>query len=68
MRTLPLHPSQKEINTTDDYADFEVTLRPTYDFYMKLLSFGNMIKVIEPDNVRNELEKWIKNTMDIYNL
>lgn len=68
MRTLPLHPSQKEINTTDDYADFEVTLRPTYDFYMKLLSFGNMIKVIEPDNVRNELEKWIKNTMDVYNL
>lgn len=68
MRTLPLHPSQKEINTTDDYADFEVTLRPTYDFYMKLLSFGNMIKVLEPSNVRLELEHWIKNTMNIYEL
>lgn len=67
MRTLPLHSSQKGSNTTDDYADFELTLRPTYDFYMKLLSFGNMIKVIEPDNVRNELEKWMKKTMDIYN-
>lgn len=66
MRTLPLHSSQREINTTDDYADFEVTLRPTYGFYMKLLSFGNMIEVLEPISVRNELEKWIQNTAEVY--
>lgn len=66
MRTLPLHSSQTEINTTDDYADFEVTLRPTYGFYMKLLSFGNMIEVLEPESVRSELINWIKNTMDVY--
>lgn len=67
MRTLPLHPSQKEINTTDDYADFEVTLRPTYDFYMKLLSFGNMIKIISPESVKNEINKWINQTHKVYN-
>lgn len=66
MRTLPLHPSQIEINTTDNYADFELTLRPTYGFYMKLLSFGNMVEVLEPESVRTELIKWIKNTMDVY--
>ena len=67
MRTLPLHSSQKEINTTDDYADFEVTLRPTYDFYMKLLSFGNMIKVLSPQCVNKELEHWINKTKEVYN-
>ena len=40
MRTLPLHHSQKEIYACDDYADFELALRPTYDFYMKLLSLS----------------------------
>ena len=52
MRTLPLHPTQREIFACDDYADFELKLRPTYDFYMKLMSFGNMIKVLEPKNLQ----------------
>ena len=34
MRTLPLHHSQREIYACDDYADFELALRPTYDFYI----------------------------------
>ena len=66
MRTLPLHPTQKEIFSCDEYADFELRLRPTYDFYMKLMSFGNMVKVMEPQSLRNELCKWLRKTMEIY--
>lgn len=66
MRTLPLHPSQKEIFACDKYADFELNLRPTYDFYMKLMSFGNMVKVMEPQSLRNELCKWLRKTMEVY--
>ena len=66
MRTLPLHPSQKEIFTCDKYADFELHLRPTYDFYMKLMSFGNMVKVMEPQSLRDELCKWLRKTLEVY--
>ena len=66
MRTLPLHPSQREIFTCDKYADFELQLRPTYDFYMRLMSFGNMIKVMEPQCLRDELCKWLRKTMEVY--
>lgn len=66
MRTLPLHLSQKEIFACEDYADFELYLRPTYDFYMKLMSFGNMVKVLEPKSLKDELCKWIKKTLDVY--
>ena len=31
-RSLPLHPSQKEIETTEDCTVFEYYLQPTYDF------------------------------------
>lgn len=66
MRTLPLHPTQREIFACDDYADFELKLRPTYDFYMKLMSFGNMIKVLEPKNLKEEICKWLENTIEMY--
>ena len=66
MRTLPLHPTQREIFACDDYADFELKLRPTYDFYMKLMSFGNMMKVLEPKNLQEEICKWVENTIEMY--
>lgn len=66
MRTQPLHPTQREIFACDDYADFELKLRPTYDFYMKLMSFGNMIKVLEPKNLQEEICKWLENTIEMY--
>ena len=66
MRTLPLHPTQREIFACDDYADFDLKLRPTYDFYMKLMSFGNMIKVLEPKNLQEEICKWLENTIEMY--
>ena len=66
MRTLPLHPTQRETFACDDYADFELKLRPTYDFYMKLMSFGNMIKVLEPKTLQEEICKWLENTIEMY--
>ena len=66
MRTLPLHPTQREIFACDDYADSELRLRPTYDFYMKLMSFGNMIKVLEPKTLQEEICKWLENTIEMY--
>lgn len=66
MRTLPLHHSQREIFTCDDYADFELALRPTYDFYMKLMSFGNMIKVLEPQSLQEKICKWLEKTIEVY--
>ena len=66
MRTLPMHYSQRELFSCDDYADFELTLRPTYDFYMRLMSWGNMIKVLEPQSLQDELRKWLRKTMEVY--
>lgn len=56
----------KEIYACDDYADFELALRPTYDFYMKLMSFGNMIKVLEPKSLQEKIYKWLEKTIEVY--
>lgn len=58
LRDLPLHHTQKEVETTDQWSDFEFRIRPTADFIGPLLSRGIFIKVLEPqwlaDEVRNQ--------------
>ncbi len=66
LRTLPLHHSQKELCDEGDYADFELTLRPTFDFCMELLRVGNMIEVIEPESLRKTMRGWARDVWDLY--
>ena len=56
LRDLPFHHSQKEVESGEDYADFELTLRPTEDFYTPLLSRGAAIKVLEPQWLAEEIQ------------
>lgn len=55
MRDLSLHHTQREIGQGEDYKDFELTLRPTADFFTPLLSRGRFIKVLEPEWVAEDV-------------
>ena len=65
-RDLPLHHSQKELQSTDEYTDFEVTLRPTEDFYSPLLSRGPYIKVMEPKWLADEIKNMLSSAAKLY--
>lgn len=66
LRDLPLHHSQKEIDTTDAYADFSLTLRPTADFFSPLLSRGAAIKVLEPQWLADEIKRLHQAAVELY--
>ena len=66
LRDLPLHHSQHEINATEEYTDFELTLRPTSDFKSKLLSRGQWIEVLEPQSLADEIVEWHQNAIQRY--
>ncbi len=66
LRTLPLHPSQREIYTSNSYADFELMLRPTYDFVMELLRMGALVEVLEPSSLRHQMHLWVKDLWNMY--
>lgn len=53
---LPLHHSQRVIARTETYTDFEMTLRPTADFFTPLLSRGCAIKVLQPQWIADEVK------------
>ena len=66
MRSQPLHTSQREIEATDKYADFEFTAVPTPELYSRLLSYGTGIEVLEPKEARLEMYNRIMNMSFIY--
>lgn len=55
LRTLPKHPSQKEITATEQYSDFEYFMAPTFDFRQEILREGSELEVLEPESFRKEL-------------
>ena len=57
LRTLPLHPSQEEIERTEDYSIFTYFLRPTFDFIQELLSLGITAEVLSPKKLRKEISR-----------
>ena len=68
LRTLPLHHSQKELQSTDRYADFEYYLRPTFDFRQELLSQGEEIEILEPESFRREMVALYERILKRYRL
>ncbi len=66
MRSLPLHKSQREIDSTDNYADFELRLRPTFDFCMELLRYGGMVEVLEPQSLRHQMHAFAWELWEMY--
>ena len=55
IRDLPIHKSQREIGQGENFADFELFMRPTIDLSGHLLSRGNQIKVLSPQWLADEI-------------
>ena len=66
MRDLPLHQSQREIYSTEEYTDFELTMRPTSDFKGYLMSKGEWLEVLSPKWLAEDIQKWHQAAIDRY--
>ena len=65
-RSLPLHSSQKEVETNDKYSVFTYFITPDYDFKQDVLSFGDKVEVLEPKELREEMKGIIRSLTTRY--
>lgn len=65
-RSLPLHSSQREIETSDSCSVFEYYLKPTYDFIQELLLHGPDVEVIHPNSLRQLMKQRIEEMAELY--
>lgn len=66
VKSLPLHRSQKEINSQNESSfDIELLIHPNFEFRQQVLKYGSLVKVIHPkwlaDEIREELRKGFEN-------
>jgi predicted DNA-binding transcriptional regulator YafY len=66
LRSLPLHPSQEEVERYDDYSIFTLRLRPTFDFEQELLRNVDALEVLEPQWLRNDMADKVRRMWERY--
>lgn len=66
INSLPLHQSQQEVLRNKKEHRFEYFLVPTYDFKMELLSYGNTVKVLEPESLKKDIIDQLELALAVY--
>lgn len=66
VRTFPLHDSQKEIMTQQDYSIFELYLVPSEKFQTTILSHGTDTEVVYPESLRQKIGEQIRDMAERY--
>lgn len=55
LRSLPMHHSQRELDSNPEYTDFSLRLRPSFDFIQELLLHREQLEVLSPQTLRDEI-------------
>jgi len=66
IKTLPLHESQTILKDNEEELRIRLNLVITYDFLMEILSFGQEVKVIQPNDLIREIKKNYQNALKQY--
>lgn len=66
LRDLPLHPSQRELQHTDDYTIFEFDMKMTFDLIQEIMLHGEDWEVLTPQSLREEIKKRVQKMNELY--
>jgi predicted DNA-binding transcriptional regulator YafY len=66
MRALPLQESQVEIETTAEWSIFQYRMAPTWDLSMELMKYHDMVEVLEPESLRDDVIDHAYCILDMY--
>ena len=66
LKLLPLHVSQEFIAEQAEESTMVVHLIPNREFFMKVLSLGDQVQVLEPQLVVDELKRTLKKMSTLY--
>ena len=66
LRSLPMHHSQRELDSNAEYTDFSLRLKPSFDFIQELLLHREQLEVLSPQTLRDEIAEIISKMKNNY--
>ena len=63
LRTLPLHSTQRELESGDGYTDFSLDIRPSVDFVSELQSKIDHLDILEPQSLKDKMCEIMANAL-----
>lgn len=66
IKSMPLHESQNIISDTGNELTISLNLYITFDLVVEILSYGEHVKVIQPQSLIDQVLKSLKNTISRY--
>ena len=66
IRDLPIHHSQREIGRGENFADFELYMRPTIDLSAHFLSRASQVKVLSPQWLADDIRDMHLEAAEMY--
>lgn len=66
LKDVPIHESQELINETEDYTDFEIFVRPTYDLKQEFLWNRDKLAILAPESFRLDMISVLEATLNGY--
>lgn len=68
IESAPIHESQRLVKRTNDYSDYELRLRPEYEFQHAILNLGPDAEILSPQWLREEILWLAEEIVKRYNL
>ncbi|MEA3495548.1 MAG: WYL domain-containing protein [Bacteroidota bacterium] len=66
IKTKPLHGSQKKIKDDKNELIISIEIIPNYEFEQLILSFGNQVEILNPQNIKEEIKSRLKKALSNY--
>lgn len=66
LHDLPLHKSQREVGSGEDYTDFAYDIRPTVDFKGHIMSLGKSVRVLKPQTLADDIKTQLSEALEQY--
>jgi len=68
IKSYPLHESQETLLENDNEIRIRLFVKPIWDLQMELLSYGEAVKIISPEDLKEAMIETYHNSLKIYKL
>lgn len=68
LKTLPIHNTQKIVEDSEHNFMIKVMVKPSYEFYSKILSYGSDATIISPKSVIDKIVDTLRKVKNQYNI